>query len=102
MNAVYDRAALIAIAERAFVPEDRWCDRDSSAAQMQLGECYALLRAGCNILNVRRDRDTVWVTIEYHGFDYFEGDGDGLGRTDDHPFYLPTPERLDQVAGGAR
>ena len=95
-----DRDALLAICERAFVPEDRWRNRDSSAAQLQLGECYALLRAGCRVLGARQKGDTIWVTIEYRGFSYFEGDYDGLGPLDDDRFYLPSPERLDRADGG--
>jgi hypothetical protein len=91
-----DRDALIAICERAFVPEDRWRDRDSSAAQRQLGECYALLRAGCYVLGTRVERDAIWVTIEYRGFGHFDYDG----ALDDDRFYLPTPERLDRADGG--
>jgi hypothetical protein len=96
----YTRGDLLAICERAFVPQDKWCDRDSSSAQMQLGQCYALLKAGCDF-HIRSDSSlctddrTIWVAVAWHGFDYF----DWGGAPDDDTFYLPTVKRLDQCAG---
>lgn len=92
------RADLIAICERAFTPQDQWRNRDSSAAHRQLGECYALLKAGCDFWVRRDDRDTYWVTVEHHGFDYFEY-GSEEGCTSNEQYYLPTAARLDQVDG---
>lgn len=94
-----DREALLALCERGFVPQERWRDRDSSSAQQQLGECYALLRAGCEFY-VRTERDTHWVTIEYKGFAYFEGTYDGMGPLDHDRYYVPTAERLAAADDG--
>ena len=98
------RGDLLALCERGFVPEDQWHDRDSASAQRQLGEAYALLRAGCQFerAEMRRggdDGETHWVRIHSRGFAYFEGDYDGLGPLDDDLFYIPTAERLDRAAG---
>lgn len=95
----YTRDDLIAICERSFVPEAEWRDRDTSAAQRQLGECHALLKAGCDFV-IRRDMGgspnmTIWLAIEFKGFGYF----DYGGTTEDETYYLPTTERLEQVAG---
>jgi hypothetical protein len=83
------RKELLSICERAFVPQTKWTDRDSSAAQRQLGECYALLKAGCRF-TVSTERDTHWVTVIFHGFGHFDWDG----ADDDERYYLPTEERL--------
>lgn len=93
------REDLIAICERAFTPQEKWRNRDSGDAHRQLGECYALLKAGCDFY-VRYDGrlHTWWVTVEYHGFDYFEY-GAQEGCTSNEQFYLPTAERLDARPG---
>jgi len=41
------REELIALCEAALVPESEWRNRDSAGAQRQIGEAWALLRAGC-------------------------------------------------------
>ena len=89
-----DRKTLLQICAQASVPEDEWRDRDTSAAQRQLGECYALLKAGCKF-HATRERDTYWVTVIFKGFGYFDYDG----AEDDERYYLPTQERLDQRPG---
>lgn len=95
-----DRETLIALCERGFVPQERWRNRDSASAQLQLGQAYALLRAGCDFTpDGDTSHDSHWIDIEYRGFDYFEGDYDGAGRLDDDTFYIPTAERLDRTAG---
>lgn len=90
------REELLAICERALAtPEAAWCNRDSSSATRQLGEAYALLKAGCDF-HVSRDDGlhTWWVTITYRGFNYFEGDYDGMGPLDYERFYIPLAERV--------
>lgn len=94
---VPDRAALLDICERALsTPQSAWRDRDSASATRQLGEAYALLKAGCEFYITERDTrlNTWWVTIEYRGFDYFEGTFDGMGPLDHERFYIPFAERL--------
>jgi hypothetical protein len=99
--AEYTREDLVAICERGFVPEDSWTDRDSSDAQRQLGQCYALLRAGCEFevlqgkYDLKTDEHTIWVELTFKGFGYFDYDGDLSRET----FYLPTVARLDARAG---
>lgn len=111
----YTREELIDVCERGVVPMEDWHNRDSSAAQAQMGHAWALLRAGCPFL-VRAapdsprdgcvtDRETVWISFyDVHDFSYFErgddyytgGNGDPGGSG---VFYLPTPERLSKVDG---
>lgn len=56
------REDLLALCERAFVPHDRWRNRDSSSAQRQLGEAYALLKAGCDFyVSGKSDTGTLWA-----------------------------------------
>ena len=96
------REELIQLCTDGVVPHDKWRNRDSAGAQIQLGQARALLAAGCDFRVLRgsnylssNDR-TWWLWIEWHGFDYFEW---GVG-TDDDTFYLPTRARLDRAAGG--
>lgn len=106
----YDRETLIGICEKAFVLQDKWGDRDSSSAQRKLGECYALLRAGCKFEILTADNDgkkhgmvtderTIWLEITFKGFRHFDwcDEDDCLDR---ETFYLPTAARLDNVNGG--
>jgi len=99
-----ERAELIAICELATVPEIKWCDRDSYATQKQVGECWALLRAGCDFVIHGADGDppsdekTIWATTFAEGFMRFEM-GPEVGKADDL-FYLPTRKRLDESNGG--
>lgn len=95
------RDQLLAICRKASVPQEKWYNRDSAAAQMQLGQAYALLNAGCDY-SVRQERETYWVRIEYRGFDWFEGGFDPHDRDsylDHEEFYLPTRERLESNSG---
>lgn len=97
----YNREELLSICERAFVPETQWSNRDSANTQRQLGECYALLQAGCefNVLHygaLATNNRTIWVEIFYRGFSSFEY---GSDHTDSETFYLPTVARLDKSVG---
>lgn len=92
------RDELIELCIRGSVPQDRWRDRDSAGAQRQLGECLALLAAGCDFTCGRRNDDrTWWVDIWFKGFDFFEW-GSDKGFDSDH-FYVPTDKRLTENAG---
>ena len=76
MKSEYKRAALIKICEDAIVPETQWRNRDSSDAQQQIGQAWALLRAGCEYQvltegDLKTDGSTVWVEITHAGFGFF-------------------------------
>lgn len=90
------RDDLLAICERALTtPVARWMNRDSSSAVRQLGEAYALLKAGCEFWATPDERlRTWWVTVEFPGFDWFEGGSDGRGPLDHERFYIPFAERV--------
>ena len=96
------REKLIEICEKATVKESDWNNRDSADAQRQLGEAWALLKAGCEFFvrtsgNCATDTKTIWIEIESLGFKYFE-----CGSTnskDSETYYLPTEERLADRAG---
>ncbi|OBG32389.1 hypothetical protein [Mycolicibacter heraklionensis] len=98
----FSRDDLIAICRDAVVPQGRWRDRDSSAAQRQLGQAWVLLSAGCEyrVMHAGRlatnDR-TIWIEITWRGFLDFEY---GTEATESETFYLPTRARLEQAAGG--
>ncbi len=105
----YTRKELIAICESAFVPEIKWNDRDSESAQCQLGECYALLKAGCDFEIIYEDdicgtdENTIWLYVYSHGFSWFESFNKPNERTRDemeeHHYYLPTIKRLKEANG---
>lgn len=89
------REELLAICNSAFVPQARWTNRDSAQAQRQLGEAYALLRAGCEFEILTKgtlvtDEETVWLKITFEGFNHHDHDG----ALDDETFYLPTWKRI--------
>lgn len=95
----YTREELIAICEAAIVPMEHWSNRDSSSAQEQVGQAWALLRAGAPFTlrthDPATDERTIWVDIERKGFCYFEVDG----PLEMDLFYLPTRARLEDRSG---
>lgn len=104
----YTRDELIAICERAIVPDHRWSNRDSAHSQEGVGRAWALLRAECDFdvqpprpgeSGCFTDERTIWLRITWPGFQAFEFGRDDLTTWDDDLFYLPTPGRLDEAAG---
>lgn len=102
----YTREELIAQCEKAIVPEERWRNRDSAGAQMKLGQCWALLKAGCpfRILTAENDSndgtvvtnaDTIWVEVSFDGFNTFEGSG----KQEVEFMYIPTDKCLQEANG---
>lgn len=95
----YTRDDLIALCEQALVPEGNWRDRDSESAQRQIGECWALLRAGCpwrfeTGKGTTTNAKTIWIVVESKGFMYFED-----GAPTRSLFYIPTPAQLREASG---
>ncbi|ROZ88986.1 hypothetical protein [Gordonia sp. OPL2] len=95
------REELIELCTDGVVPHEKWRDRDTAGAQIQLGQARALLAAGCkyHILvdgRLSSDNDTVWVEITWNGFGHF----DYGGEPDDKTFYIPQRRRLDRIDGG--
>ena len=92
----FTREQLVSICERAIVPENEWGNRDSGDAHRQLGEAWALLKAGCPY-RVLHDEDlntndkTIWLEISYDGFGSVES---GEHHLESETFYLPTEEHL--------
>ncbi len=106
MNKKYTREELIEICEKAFVPEEKWHDRDSSEAQKQLGECYIFLKDGCEFELREEDssENTIILDIYTKGFCWFESFTLSNERTREDKekhnyFYLPTLKRLKEVNG---
>lgn len=104
----YERKDLIVLCELAIVPEKKWCDRDSSSAQRQLGEALVLLKAGCEFKvlteeNCRKGNscisndDTIWIDITFDGFHAFE---EGSDCRESETFYIPTKQRMERGKGG--
>lgn len=104
------RQELIALCERARVPQDKWRNRDSASAQRQLGEAWALLSAGCEFEVLREkggcctDKNTIWLKIRYEGFNFHESyspyDGDAReDYLDDDLAYIPTEARIERANG---
>lgn len=102
------REHLMDLCLRAVVPQEHWSDRDTSGAQLGVGQAYMLLAAGCdfeictaaNAQYTITDDNTIWVKFTYKGFNYFEG---GLDPDEDlwseDTFYIPTDERLKAASG---
>lgn len=109
MRTDYNRQELIAICERAVVPLADWNDRDTPDSQTKIGMAWALLKAGCPFVVCAdpkevccTDAETIWIEIKYPRFMQFECGETSESDSKDWPdetFYLPTPERLDKVAG---
>lgn len=107
----YTREELIAICERAFVPQEHWWDRDTAGAQIKMGSCLALLKAGCYFeiqytkdgSGCSTDENTIWIQFWVHDFIWFETEHterDEKGnKFHDYHFYLPTESRLDERKG---
>ena len=98
------RDDLLALCRDAFLPQEKWTDRDTARCQQQLGEAYALLMAGCDFSARPGHRGLmIDIRIEFRGFNWFEGGFDYEDRDmylSHEDFYLPTRERLDAVNGG--
>ncbi|MEM6342559.1 MAG: hypothetical protein AAF927_01720 [Bacteroidota bacterium] len=114
----YTREDLIGICEAAIVPQDKWNDRDSAIAHLQLAKAYVLLKAGCKFRVDKEedaetslcvtDDDTIWIQFWVKDFMWVEDydpihddpkHKDGYDRNDYH-FYLPTRKRLASANGG--
>ena len=53
------REELIAICEKATVPQSKWWDRDSAGAIQQMGMAWALLKAGCEFRVIKEDNERI-------------------------------------------
>lgn len=100
------REDLIALCEAAIVHESKWADRDSASAHAQLGELWALLKAGCEyrIRDAKKDGDcrtddrTIWLDVLTEGFrahEYAENAKERREYRDSETYYMPQPGRID-------
>ena len=95
------RETLLALCERAAAfPKSSWDDRDCAQATLQLGACWALLKAGCafRVADIDDRLQSIWVEItftDFHGSEY--------GQVDNHTetFYIPTEDRLQKREAGS-
>lgn len=87
------REELVSLCERGVVPVEKWADRDSPSAQLQLGQAWALLKSGAEFTVTREsDPNTWWVVIDFPSFDSFEYDRSLYFQHE--RFYIPTETRL--------
>lgn len=119
------RKDLIAICEKAVVHFDKWHDRDSNAAQINLNSIYQGLKAGVNY-TIRIETSTIWVDFKQptakqlvrlnsfslpistledyrakYGYENEMFESDPIDFENDYRTgYLPTQERLNSVKGG--
>lgn len=112
----YQRSHLICLAEAAIISHSQWNNRDSAQAQLQVGQCVALLRASCafkilypsNSINAHTscttDNETIWLEIYYRGFNWFENvdETNEQGDLNTEQFYLPRYERLVEALRAGR
>ena len=88
---------LIDICEKSFIKEDNWNNRDSESAQRQLGECYVLLKDGCEYkINENSTDNFILLTIYSKGFTYFDW---GNNVKEEREYYIPTYKRLEETNG---
>lgn len=100
----YRRQDLLKLCEDAVVPIKKWGDRDCSEAHMQLGQAWALLKAGCPFEIMQEkdsngldtDENTIWVEIK---FTDFSGAENGVDLNASETFYIPTRKRLNENKG---
>lgn len=100
-----NREGLAAHLEASIVPESKWRNRDSSDAQRQLGECLALIKAGCEFKIYRgngvvhqNNMNTLEIHVFFKGFNYFEYGNEASKEVE--TFYAPSPESLTSANGG--
>ena len=92
------RTDLVRRCELGVVAHDRWHDRDSAGAQVQLATLRGLLLAGCPVEladDPASNDSTTWVRVRFPGFGTVEWGGDW----EDELFYVPTHTRLAERAG---
>ena len=96
------REELIQLCERSIVPSSAWGNRDSAAAHLQLGQAWALLKAGCNFtIDVDASDEHSWnLDIEWEGFNAFEYGNEYGENLESDSFYIPTEDRLNKRQGG--
>lgn len=100
MSTTPDREQLIELCERGIVPEVKWSNRDSSAAHRQLGEAWALLRAGCDFhVSPEVEHNAWWVHVDFDGFNRFEYGRDEAPKETER-YYIPTAESLAAADDG--
>lgn len=95
MKKKYTREDLIDICDKAVVPYNSWCNRDTPSAQAQTATARAYLLAGCDFKistdgNLTTDENTVWVYIKHYEFE---------DTADWHSYYLPTEKSLKESEG---
>lgn len=99
----WTRDDLIGLCRDGVLPQEKWSNRDTARAQMQLGQALALLSAGCDFTaRLGHRRLTIDLRVEYRGFQWFEGGLDYDDRDmylDHEDFYVPTRARLTAVDG---
>lgn len=109
----YTREQLIKLCERSIVQHKLWKNRDSYAAQTNVGSLLVLLKAGCKFELATKensdrrskcicDEDTLWVRIWVKDFIWFENldeETEPEGRLVSDIFYLPTEKRLLSTIG---
>lgn len=97
----YTREELIKICEKAIVQEKDWANRDTESSQCKVGECWALLKAGCDFEVIYEDdlcatdETTIWLYVYSKGFGCF----DYGGEKENHHYYLPTEKCLEEANG---
>ena len=96
----FTRDVLLQLCNDAIVQESTWDDRDSSAAHLNIGKCWALLSAGCEY-GLEFDREFINIQFRVKDFAWFEHcDDDEPGNENiDYKFYLPTREKLKKANG---
>lgn len=98
---IYTREELIALCEKAVVPVEKWNNRDTPDAQLQVAAAWWMLKSNCPFsVGVDSDDRTIWVSIRAPRFAHIECDLTDPENWTEDSCYIPTQARLDAAAGG--
>jgi hypothetical protein len=93
----YTREEIIALCDKAIFDVAEWSNRDHPQAMIQVGKCWALLKAGCQFKVITEDplnigivtnEKIVYLEVWYPVFGDFENDTTEDPKHSDN-FYIP-------------
>jgi len=120
---IKSREELIAICGDSVVPAEKWSDRDSYSAQVNVEKVYQLLKAGCefiatvdvygdfidvsfNNITHEQERASMCVCLDIDSLEDYKGEGEMFYAERCIDFdkkyiggYIPTRKRLEEFDG---
>jgi hypothetical protein len=94
------REELITLCEKAVVSVEKWENRDTPAAQEQIGICWAYLKAGCEFEVIESDAFYHQISIFHPTFHTIESQQPMEPmELEETSFYVPTQQRIESSEG---